>query len=317
MGQTAQEKGYAHKGIAPIVTRGIDDTAVAFAANHGPNLLHLGGDIDLAHSRSGIVTAMTLGDIAQGTGGTEVAHRVAGSVREHIVGHADKGVLLAEHPAVFLNKGQTVYIRVYHNAHVVAAFLQFGHDAAQILLQRLGVVGKIAIGLAVEKSIFHAQTVEQPRQNDAAHGVDGIYSHLEVGLADGLNINEPESQHSFNVAVVESAVVGVAAEMVHIGKLKVFTFGNSEHLVAIVFGEKFPFMVEQFQSVPMAGIMRGCDDDATGCPAHAHGQFGGGSGGGTDVDHIISHAHERATNHVFHHEPRNAGIAAHNNLVAV
>ena len=67
----------------------------------------------------------------------------------------------------------------------------------------------------------------------------------------------------------------------------------------------------------MAGIVGGSDDDAAGCPAHAHGQFGGGSGGGPDVDHIIAHAHERATDHVFHHEPRNAGIAAHNNLVAV
>ena len=63
----AQEEGYAYKGIAAIVTLGIDYSTVAFAANYGSHLLHHGGHVDLAHSRSCVLSAVAPSDVAQRT----------------------------------------------------------------------------------------------------------------------------------------------------------------------------------------------------------------------------------------------------------
>ena len=54
----------------------IDDATITFTTDHGTYFLHLGGDVDLTHSSSGIDTTMLLSDITQGTGRTQVRHRV-------------------------------------------------------------------------------------------------------------------------------------------------------------------------------------------------------------------------------------------------
>ena len=70
--QIGQEQGYAHQGVASIVTLRIDDSAIALTADDGTYLLHLRGDVDLAYCRSAIFTAMTLCDITQCTRRREV-----------------------------------------------------------------------------------------------------------------------------------------------------------------------------------------------------------------------------------------------------
>ena len=73
---------------------------------------------------------MALGDIAQGTGRTQIAHRGTLDMVQDIIGHGHEGVFLTIHLAVFLNEGQTVYIGVDHDTQVVTALGNLAHDAA-------------------------------------------------------------------------------------------------------------------------------------------------------------------------------------------
>ena len=62
---------------------------------------------------------------------------------QHIVRHRHQGVFLAVHRPVLAEHGQTVYVRVYHECQIVAAFLHQSLDVAQVLFQRFGVMAEI------------------------------------------------------------------------------------------------------------------------------------------------------------------------------
>ncbi len=141
----------------------IDDAAIAFAANHSTYLFHLRGDVDLTHSCCHVLAAVLHGDIAQGAGATQVGYGVTLSMAQYIVGHADKGVLFTEHHAILADESQTVDIRIDHDTEIEVAALHAIHDAMQVLLQGLGVVGKIACTLAVENLVVDTQLLEQFR----------------------------------------------------------------------------------------------------------------------------------------------------------
>ncbi len=70
--QAGEKEGDAYQGIAAVVALGVNDSAVAFAADNGADLLHLRGDVDFSDSGGKVLTAVTLGDVAQGAGRREV-----------------------------------------------------------------------------------------------------------------------------------------------------------------------------------------------------------------------------------------------------
>ena len=112
----------------------IDYSAIAFAANHGIHLFHLGGDVHLTHCCRRVNATMRLRYVSKSTSAAQVAHGVARCVGEHIVGHTDQCVFLAKHFSVFTDEGQTVYIGVNHNAKVIFSALHLVHDSCEILL---------------------------------------------------------------------------------------------------------------------------------------------------------------------------------------
>ncbi len=57
LGKEGEEESNANHSVAAIVEFGIYYTAIAFAANHGTNLFHLGGNVYLADSSSLIFAA--------------------------------------------------------------------------------------------------------------------------------------------------------------------------------------------------------------------------------------------------------------------
>ena len=159
----------------------------------------------------------------------------------------------------------------------MAALAEQVADFAEVFLQRLGVVGEVAGGLSVEaRYVRHAELSEEFRQNDAAHGVHGVDGHVEVGAADGFHVYEFEVLDEFDVTLVVAEVLGVAAEAVHVGILKVAAVGKAHHLRGFGGGEELTLLVEEFQGVPLAGVMAGGDDDAAASLFHRDGQFGGG-----------------------------------------
>ncbi len=185
-----QEKGDAHECVAPIVRGGIDDSAIAFAANHCVYVFHERGDIHLAHRRGTIFAAVLGRDVTQRTGRGKVRNGVARCVRKHVVGHADERVFLTKHLAIFTDESESVNIGINHDSEVKTTFFNLVHDATEVLLQRLGIVGEVAVGLAVEELRLHAECLQQVGQDDAANGVDAIYHHAETSLSDGFGIDQ-------------------------------------------------------------------------------------------------------------------------------
>ena len=295
----------------------IDNTAIAFTADDGADLLHECGDIDFTNGRSTVLAAMTLGDIAQRTRRREVANGSARGVGEHIVGNGDEGVLLTEHLTVFLNECQTVDIGVNDDTHIIATLLQFVHDTTKVLLQRLGVMSEVAIGLSIEELRLYAKGLQQLGQDDTTDAVDAVDDNTEACLANSLSIDEFECQHAFDVAAVHGVIFAIVAHVVYIGIEEVFGSSDAQHLLTFSLVEELTLAVEQLQRIPLTGVVAGRDDDATIGLEPAHSQLGGGRRSQTDVHHIEAHTHEGAADYVFHHLTRDACVASNDDAIVL
>ena len=296
-----EEEGDANEGITTIMGSGIDHTTVSFAANDGVGLLHFGHNIHFAHSGSVVLLTILAGDITQGTSGRQVAYGVARSVLENVVSHSDEGVFLTIHLSVFADESKAIHVWVNDETDIVASLCHQPHNVGEVLLQRFRVVLEVACGFCIERGdVFNPEGLEEFGQDDAAHGIDAVKCNMEILLLDGWHINEVETQHHVNVLLVVGVVLNVFAKTVNISIVEVFCLSNLQHLVAFGGIEKFAFLVEELESVPMTGVVASCDDDAATGTFHRHGYLSGGCGGKPDVDHLA----------------RDAGITTYYNLVA-
>ena len=131
---------------------------------------------------------MCAGNIAQRAGGRHIAHRIPGGVAQHVIRHADQGVLFAEHLAVLADNRQAVHIGVNHKAYIRLAALE--------QVAYLGVVGEFSIRRAVEfDDVLHAQGTQDSGDGNAADGIDTINSHSEVLGGNRFLIHQREVQH--------------------------------------------------------------------------------------------------------------------------
>ena len=135
-----------------------------------------------------------------------------------------------------------------------------------------------------------------------------------MAFADCIDIYKFQPQHSIDMATVKRIVKGTTAQTVYLGIIEIFCFCDVEHLCAVSGSQEFSFVVEQLQGIPLAWVMRSCDNDAAISLGHAYGQFCGWCGGISDVKNVIAHAHERSNDHVAHHQARDAAVAANHDL---
>ena len=317
LSQRREEQGDSHEGITTIVALGVDNATIAFTANHGAHLFHLRGHVHLAHGGSRVLTSMLLRHIAQGTGGTKVRDGVAFRMRQHIIGHADQRIFLAKHRAVLADERQSVHVGVDHDAQVILAGLHLVHDALQVLLQRFGIVGEVARRLAVENRVFHTQLIEQLGQDDTTHRVDGVHTHTEMRLLDGIFVHQAKRHDFVDVPLVGLIAIDVMPQVLHVGIFEVLLLGNLQHLGAVLRRQELTLAVQQLQGVPLTWVVRGGDDDATVGTQPLNSQLRRRRGGEADVHHVVAHAHDGATHHIIDHHTRDAGVAADNNGRAV
>ena len=260
------------------------------------------------------MASTALSNVTQGSGGTEVRHGVTRGLRQHVVGNADQRVLLAEHCAVFTDECQTVYIGINDNAQIVVACLHLVHDAAQVLLQRFGVMGKVARHVSIEKLIPYAEAFQKFGEYDAAHTIDAVNTDRKAGLPYCIGIDQIQVQYGLDVTVVEAGVCNDFTQMVDLSIAEVLFLSNLKHFVAVGSCQELAFAVQQLQGIPLAGVMRRRDDDASIGTAHTDSQFGGGCGGIAYVDDVEAHAYECSAHYVTYHSPRNTAVAPYHNL---
>ena len=134
-------------------------------------------------------------------------------------------------------------------------------------------------------------------------------------LADSLHVHELQCQHGVDVALAVRLVLPVLAELIDFGKGKCLGGSDAQHLGTLGSVEELTLGVQQLQGIPLAGVVRGGEDDASAGAGHGDGQLGGGCRGQADVEHVEAHAHERAADTLAHHLARDAGVASHNDVV--
>ena len=96
-------------------------------------------------------------------------------------------------------------------------------------------------------------------------------------------------------------VFDIMSQMVHVSILEVLTFCNGKHDGTISSCQELTLTVQQFQGIPLTGIMRGRNDDTAICTRHPYSEFCRRRGGKTNVNHIIAHSHQCSAYHVLHH----------------
>ncbi len=317
MRQVTEEQGNTYQSIASVVTGRINNSTIAFATDNSAYLFHLGSYIHFAYSRSGIFLTVLTCYVTQRTGRTQVGNRIARSVLQHIVGHGNQRIFFTVHLTVLTNHGQTVYIRVYHKSNVCLTAFHKVHDVAQILFQRFRIVLEITGRLAVEfLHMLHSELFQQLRKNDAAYGVYTINGYTEIGFPDSFHIHQVKRQHTVDMLLVISKVFAIRAELVHFGKVELFSFGNTKHFIALLLVQELSFLIQKFQGIPLLGIVRSSQDDTSAGTFHGNSQFGSRSRSQIDVHYIPAHTHERAYHHILYHLARDACITAYYNFVA-
>ena len=80
------------------------------------------------------------------------------------------------------------------------------------------------------------------------------------------------------------------SKFVHPGKNKQFVFGDMQNFGAGSSRQKLPFFIEQFQCIPLFGIMAGGKNNSAIGIFPDDGNFGGWRGCQADVNHIAAHA---------------------------
>ena len=318
LGQMRQNERNTNQSVATGVGSGIDYTAVAFAADHGTGFFHFRHNVHLAHGSRSVVATVLFGDVAQSTRRGEVAHGIAGRVLQHIVSHGHEGVFFAEHGAVFADQCEAVGIGVDDEANVMTTFAHEVADLAEVFLEGFRIVREIAGGFAVEqRHLRNTELTEEFGDDNTSHGIHGVERHGEVGATNGINIHEFELLDHFDVTLIVAVVLDETAEIVDIGKFVSFGIGGTNDFARLSGGKEFAFFVEKFEGVPLTGVVTGGDDHAAAGAFHRYGQFCGGGGGESDVDHVETHAHQRAADDLADHLAGDARIATDYDLAAI
>ncbi len=176
-----QKERDAHQGVAAVVEFGVDDAAVALAADDGVLGFHFGHHVHLAHRARTVGRAVAGRYIAQGTGRGQIAHAVAGTLGQQVIGHRDQRVFFAKEFAILTDQDQAVHIGIDHDTEVAFFGGHQGADVVQMLAEGFGIVREAAMGLAEEQFLaFDAQGIQQGGHGNATGGIDRIHGHGEA-----------------------------------------------------------------------------------------------------------------------------------------
>ena len=72
-----------------------------------------------------------------------------------------------------------------------------------------------------------------------------------------------------DVTAQPGVVLLFAAQVINIGIIEVLGFGQTQYLLTLGISQEFTIVVQEFQCIPLLGVVgRGDDDTATGMLAH-------------------------------------------------
>ena len=313
MSKMAQDKRNADHGIPAAVAFGIDDTAVAFASYQGSDFMHLRSDVYLSYGSGIIAPAMSLGHIAKCPAGgkvrngAEIFAAFAHSFVQKIIRYGHKGIFFHKRLSVFANQSQPVHIGIHAYAKIGFFLYNCLAQVLEIGGKRLGIVGEISGGLAVEPDAFHAQFFEQARHYYATYGIHRIHDHLETGILDGLYIDGLKGEDGIYM-FIGVIMLFYMSEFIYRSEIEDSAFRTVQNGLSLRRGKELPFLVKELEGVPLPGIVRCRENDAAVCMGKADSKFRRGSGSESALHHIDAAGNEGAAHELLHHLAAQAGI---------
>ena len=157
-------------------------------------------------------------------------------------------------------------------------------------------------GLAVEfLHMLHSKLLQQLRKNDSSDRIDTVNGYAETGFPDGFHIHQVECQHTVDMFLIIRQVFAIRAEFIHFGKVKGFGLSDTEHLIPFLLIQEFPLFIQEFQGIPLLGVVGSGQYDTPAGSFHGHCQFSGRSRCQVDVHNIPAHTHKSTHYYVLHH----------------
>ena len=173
----------------------------------------------------------------------------------------------------------------------------------------------MAVRRAVDGDAFHAQLLQERRHADAADRIDGVEHDLELRRTDSFQIDERVALDRIDVGLGEVFPLQLP-DMVHVHEFEIARFGHVLKGLALVVGQEFPFIVEEFERIPLLRVVGGGQDDTAVGICEAHGHLRGWRRSQAGVDHVDSAGEQRAADQAVDHFAGNARVAAHDHFVA-
>lgn len=205
-GHELQDVGHAHHAVPAGNDAGIDDPAIAFAADDRSLLEHGQNDVGFADGRAD--------DLACGGGGNVVDHSAAGEVgrgetglfRQDQLGGQGQGIFFANISAVFINDGQTVGIGILRKADGGVLSADFIRQTGEIPGRGFRFVGELSVRRGVDVDELTAQFAQQGGGRNTAGTVHAVEHDLVSfgGNAQYVNVFE----YSLDVKGVGFGVIG-------------------------------------------------------------------------------------------------------------
>ena len=178
-------------------------------------------------------------------------------------------------------------------------------------------MGKLAGTLTIKNLVVNAQGFEQLREDDATHRVDGICTYAELTLTNGFHIGQSQLEYRLYMTLIQRIVNSHMSQFFYRCIVKGFSLSNTKHLCSVGRRQELTLAIQQFQGVPLGGIVTGGYDDAAVGLVPANGQLGGWCRSQADVDDLVTHTDKCATDNVTHHGSADAAIAADHDFRSV
>ena len=153
---------------------------------------------------------------------------------------------------------------------------------------------------AIHFDAFHSQPFEELRHDDASHGIHRIEGHLEAGLLHSLHVHGFQSQDGIYMCISE-VFLDDCTERVHIGEIEILLFRAFQNGRAFSRIQEFPFLVQEFECIPLFRVMRCCQYDTSVCLFEYDSHFRSRSGCIAGLDHVHAAGDEGTADELFHH----------------
>ena len=175
-------------------------------------------------------------------------------------------------------------------------------------------MAEIACNLAVESDALHTQPFEKLGHDHSTDRIDRIHDHLEACCLDGRHIDCLQRENGIEVLIGE-IVLADRAEILDCREVEILFLRKIENLLPFSCSKELTLAVEELESVPLLGIVGGCDDDSAVRSGQDDRHLCGRCRSQSCLDYIDSAGNEGAYNEILHHFPGHSCIPAHNYLV--